>query len=615
MRSPKFKFVRQDLEKLFYDSGMRSTWKQNVRQQVRKQALQDIIDFQDFDQDIDITVSSLKNAVLAGLYEPKPAKRFLIEKSQGLCRQMTVIHPQDLLVLEMLSRIVHADLTKAAPTKKAYFQPNDGNFKTRFLPLDEQYGSFASWKRFQQKVFQFAEECEYVVVTDVANFFDFIDFRHLRNIIAENAKVRETFLDLLMIVLQRLSWSPDYMPSSHVGMPQMESSAPRVLANAMLYEVDRVAVDVSGENYARYMDDIDIGVESIAKAKEALRDIDLSLQSRQLRLNSGKTRILEAKAAYLHFRIEENVFLSEVDQKLAKGSSSTRKKAAAKELDKRYFSWWGHQTSDRPSSDSIYLSGNGGKVLKWAWRLRRIANLDNPQEHLLWAILNEPSLRSNAFGHLAFTQNSDAALPVLYNHLRSGNFIDDQSLLDLSRFLVYARFPKFSTGGEQVKVNINKIVQCMLRNESVGVFCALQVLAKFGDRLDILDIAKKYHSRMSSDFWTSRAFAGCFPRFQARNASEEFEKAVAKLGSDAANSVYRFHEALDKDVEFVRKQIDYLRAQSSSLRTGVEFSKILMILTVKENSRAGNEYKKIAESHKQLPLDEWFRDLGFNYSV
>jgi hypothetical protein len=615
MRSPKFKFVRKDLEKLFYESGIRSTWTKNVRQQVKKQALQDIIDFRDFDQDIDITVSNLKNAVLTGLYEPKPAKRFLIEKSQGLCRQMTVVHPQDLLVLEMLSRIVHADLTKAAPTKKAYFQPNDGNFKNRFLPLDEQYGSFASWKRFQQRVFQFAEECNYVIVTDVANFFDFIDFRHLRNIIAENAQVRETFLDLLMIVLQRLSWSPDYMPSSQVGMPQMESSAPRVLANAMLYEVDRVAVDVSGDNYARYMDDIDIGIDSIAKAKEALRDIDLSLQSRQLRLNSGKTRILEAKSAYLHFRIDENVFLAEVEQRLSKGSSSASKQAAAKDLDEKYFSWWGHQNLDRPSSDSIYLSGNGGKVLKWAWRLRRIANLDNPQEHLLWAIMNEPSLRSNAFGHLAFTSNSHNALPVLINHLRSGNFVDDQSFLDLSRFLIYARFPKFSAAGERVKADMNKVVQAIIRNEAVGVFCALQILAKFGNRLQILDVAKNHYSRIASDYWTARAFAGCFPRFQSRSASEEFERAVARLGSDAANSVYRFHESLDKDVSFVRVQMNYLKSPNLSLRTGVEFAKILMLLTVKENSRANEEYNRIVAGHKQLPLDEWFRDLGFNYSV
>jgi hypothetical protein len=37
------------------------------------------------------------------------------------------------------------------------------------------------------------------------------------------------------------------------------------------------------------MDDIDIGVETIAEAKHTLRSVDLVLQTRQVRLNSGKT--------------------------------------------------------------------------------------------------------------------------------------------------------------------------------------------------------------------------------------------------------------------------------------------------------------------------------------
>jgi hypothetical protein len=60
------------------------------------------------------------------------------------------------------------------------------------------------------------------------------------------------------------------------------------------------------------MGDIDIGVDSIPSAKQVLRDLDLSLQTRQVRLNSGKTLILTEADATRHFRIRENSFLSEL---------------------------------------------------------------------------------------------------------------------------------------------------------------------------------------------------------------------------------------------------------------------------------------------------------------
>ena len=54
-------------------------------------------------------------------------------------------------------------------------------------------------------------------------------------------------------------------------------------------------------DYARFMDDIDLGVDTLREAKQLLKQIDLVLQTRQVRLNSGKTKILsqiEAEKAF-----------------------------------------------------------------------------------------------------------------------------------------------------------------------------------------------------------------------------------------------------------------------------------------------------------------------------
>jgi hypothetical protein len=49
------------------------------------------------------------------------------------------------------------------------------------------------------------------------------------------------------------------------------------------------------------MDDIDVGVDTIVDAKRVLRSVDLVLQTKQVRLNSGKTAILTRSEAIRAF--------------------------------------------------------------------------------------------------------------------------------------------------------------------------------------------------------------------------------------------------------------------------------------------------------------------------
>jgi hypothetical protein len=56
-----------------------------------------------------------------------------------------------------------------------------------------------------------------------------------------------------------------------------------------------------------------IGVETIAEAKQTLKSVDLVLQTRQVRLNSGKTLILSQAEALRHFRVVENARLESAE--------------------------------------------------------------------------------------------------------------------------------------------------------------------------------------------------------------------------------------------------------------------------------------------------------------
>jgi hypothetical protein len=96
------------------------------------------------------------------------------------------------------------------------------------------------------------------------------------------------------------------MPRTEIGLPQVNLNAPRMLANSFLFELDKYISTAKGVDYARYMDDIDIGLDTIKDAKALLRDIDLILQTRQLRLNAGKTKILAGGDIDQYFRTKQN---------------------------------------------------------------------------------------------------------------------------------------------------------------------------------------------------------------------------------------------------------------------------------------------------------------------
>ncbi len=122
---------------------------------------------------------------------------------------------------------------------------------------------------------------------------------------------------MLIHVLSSLLWQPDYMPHVEIGLPQMNLDAPRLLAHCFLYELDKFLASDSNRDFVRFMDDIDVGVDRISEAKQVLKSMDLVLQTKQIRLNSGKTLILRKDAAAKHFRIVQNARLNTLTDKIA----------------------------------------------------------------------------------------------------------------------------------------------------------------------------------------------------------------------------------------------------------------------------------------------------------
>jgi hypothetical protein len=177
-------------------------------------------------------------------------------------------------------------------------------------------GWWILWPQFQQRILKFTDSYQYIVVTDIANYFDCIPLASLRNTLASCGKFSENLLNFLSYLLEAFSWRPYYMPHSGVGLPQINFDAPRLLAHAYLFKLDEELESYTNGNFVRWMDDIDAGSNSRQEGKKLLRNLDNVLSSQGLRLNTSKSKILSAQDAVAHFWIQENRALTIIENSI-----------------------------------------------------------------------------------------------------------------------------------------------------------------------------------------------------------------------------------------------------------------------------------------------------------
>src|SRR3954447_11410079 len=98
----RFEIERQkQLSIVFTRAKLVSTWKDLVRQQLRRQAVTDLHDYYDFHSTIDAQADVIIERVLSGHYRAEPPIIYKLEKKFGICRHMMIPSPADALVFQV----------------------------------------------------------------------------------------------------------------------------------------------------------------------------------------------------------------------------------------------------------------------------------------------------------------------------------------------------------------------------------------------------------------------------------------------------------------------------------------------------------------------------------
>ena len=566
---------------------------------MRRQPIPDPLENLDFHIRIDAICTTIEAEVLSAAYIPATPIRFLSEKSKGLRRQLVIPSVKDALVLQTLSDALWAEIRAKAPTKKAFYAPGDHQFSKVIKGHSSEYGSLNAWLSFQQTIFGFATSKKFIVVTDIANYYDTISYDHLRNILADLSLAREHALDLLIYTLSCMLWQPDYMPRVPVGLPQANLDAPRLLAHSFLFEIDELLLQRTTIDFARYMDDIDVGVNSLAEGRTVLRDLDLALQTRQIRLNSGKTRILSEAEARRHFKIRENSLIDKLADNIAAKIAarvSTAKEKMQVEL--------GSRAGLRRGS---FAFGNGEKIFKRLLNLARQIRAEVSDDHFVEILNNWPPLRQAALLWWQSGRNPETKLSLISKLFSGGDLVDDAAKMDATIALVAARLPK----DKFVADLLSEILSKLDHAAPWDFYSKVWLLSKYGTDAELMGLIEKTVSLWITQEHLARLVAGVFPRFIGSPHRTKYEAIMRRAGNAWSTGVLQFHLDLVSGKKGYTAIKNFVLAKNSSLPNSISHSKFLILLSLLNNTDiAPSAVANLRKVHSWALTDAYYRSLS-----
>ena len=248
-------------------------WKHSVRTGLRRQPLSDLHDFLDVHRNLKPFLQALRSEVLSGQYRPSPPEITLLEKRDGIPRRLVLPAAADAILLQTIVNALEKVIAAGEVHPHAYYSQSHAPPTPEDVDGTFAYPWWILWPQFQQRIWQFARTYDYVVITDLANYFDCIPLAALRNRISSLGAFSETVLNFLFFLLDAFTWRPYYMPPSGVGLPQLNFDAPRLLAHAYLFPIDAELQRTTDGDFVRWMDDINCGAPDPETAHRLLRGV------------------------------------------------------------------------------------------------------------------------------------------------------------------------------------------------------------------------------------------------------------------------------------------------------------------------------------------------------
>lgn len=511
MHTERFQRLRKKSLNLVFDKAVATKiWRSTVRNQLRGLDIKDLYDHYDFNYNIEDRIQAIKASMLDGSYSVGTPLIYKTEKKYGICRHMVIPQPEDALILQCLVEQVSSSVLKKQPSANAFYSRDKHNVKKPHQAVEYGLSFREQWKNLQKKIYNFANTFEYIVVTDLTNYFDSIDLRELRRVFVSLVEADEVIVDLIFKVVEGLSWKPDYLPYSQRGLPTANIEPIRLLAHSLLFEIDQILKERTENNFARWMDDITAGVDNKRDGITLLSDISDVLKSRGLALNLSKTQILSAPEAYFHFQIKENLEIDNYES-IKPGTKEAYK--AEREL---WFKYKNHFKDRTPKA--------WDKIAK-----RYITTFGKLESDKLLSDLSDrfianPVLRSNYLIYLSIRGYSSKAASNIVEVLKNIDPFDDLSLFQISYLITQWSVPTNKRGRAFIaKVREMLTSHATKKKDPQSFFALLWFLSKYETEESLFRFLQRYRNIWQGNSFLRRQATASMARFGCNRKSKEID--------------------------------------------------------------------------------------------
>ncbi len=454
-----------------------------------------------------------------------------VEKKYGVCRHLQIPSPEDAVVLQTLIENLSPIIKIAQPSDRAYFSRSHSSIKNEAdVDTSFPYPWWELWPVFQKRIYEFTKKFNYVVVTDIANYYDGISFDRLRNVISGYGKFEECLLDFLFYMLESFVWRPDYLPLSGLGLPQVNFDAPQLLAHCLLFEIDKYLNDKTHGNFVRWMDDIDFGVQDTDQAKHILKDLDELLLTRGLHLNMGKTKILSYDSAKDYFLPDENRYLSFITERIknkrGRGQTIDDEKKRVRKRFKKFLK--------KPNI------GRWEKVYNRYFTVAIDTKDPYLEKHVPSLLIDNPGIRTHICRYYTSLGPSQKRHEHLKEYLLSNHCADDTSIFKIAK--VFVDWP--IRPGSKLIGDIIELSKEIAPKSHTYLLASIWMIAKYCYDHDIASFLGRHAETWKYNSFLSRQVAAVIPRIRSQKGQYRFiEKTLADTGQlDALRVIYHLDE-------------------------------------------------------------------------